>query len=167
MEEHVLSLQNDYTQVKDELNETQRRLCQTKIEAKTIKDDMNVVNQFMSKMLFGVNNNRINIDKLAQVLEENRSLLIEMAKTDPETVDNGGAFLPKLLYEIVSRVDAENNEKEELQEDEKTVPSSEEIASKLPKVWKVLIELLTLENDDEVPLGVSILKLPKYVELIQ
>jgi hypothetical protein len=155
LEEHVLSLQNDYTNAKTELSETHKKLCQTKIEAKTLKNEMNVVNQFMSKMLLGVGHNNIDIDTLIQVLEQNRSLLIEMTKSNMD-IEEDGAFLPKILYDIISQVDNRANDTEESND---MVPSSEEIANKLPKVWKVLIELLNLENEYETPLEVTDFKL--------
>jgi hypothetical protein len=103
-------------------------------------------------VLFGFNTSgsQIDIDKLVSMLEQNRDLLNEMAvKEDFEGIDEG-SFLPKLLYDLFVQVNqTPNDEKIEVKSAEN---SPEEIAEKLPKVWKVLIELLSHHKklcDDE------------------
>uniref|UniRef100_A0A182KFX1 Uncharacterized protein n=1 Tax=Anopheles christyi TaxID=43041 RepID=A0A182KFX1_9DIPT len=152
------SLQTDLTRLRAELEQTQEKLAQSQAESKQLQLEMGVVNQFISKFLLGMSRkptaSDINIDKLAAVLEENRDLLIEMTKDEAETIDTG-AFLPRALYDLITEVDeanelTENDGKEEdgadaSGEDEFTdvqKASPEQIADKLPKVWRVLIELV-------------------------
>lgn len=103
--------------------------------------------QLIAQVLLGFNSNgsNIDIDKLVSMLEQNRDLLNEMAiKEDYEGIDEG-SFLPKLLYDLFMQVNQPtSNEEAKSANDllENAVSSPEEIAEKLPKVWRVLIELL-------------------------
>lgn len=79
------------------------------------------------------------------MLEQNRDLLNEMAiKEDYEGIDEG-SFLPKLLYDLFIQANQPPSEEDqEVKSSENScVSSPEEIAEKLPKVWRVLIELLS------------------------
>lgn len=102
--------------------------------------------QLIAQVLFGFNANGscIDIDKLVKMLEQNRDLLHEMAvKEDFEGIDEG-SFLPKLLYDLFLQVNQETSEEVQGADAIKdSVSSPEEIAEKLPKVWRVLIELLS------------------------
>uniref|UniRef100_A0A182IW69 Uncharacterized protein n=1 Tax=Anopheles atroparvus TaxID=41427 RepID=A0A182IW69_ANOAO len=164
LESLVESLQTDLSRLRTEQEQTQEKLAQSQAETRQLQLEMGVVNQFISKFLLGMSRKPtagdINIDKLAAVLEENRGLLIEMTKEEAETIDTG-AFLPRALYDLIAEVD-EANEPPEVavdgegeveaeadeasgEEDEFTgvqKASPEEIADKLPKVWRVLIELV-------------------------
>lgn len=99
--------------------------------------------QLIAQVLFGFNahGSRIDIDKLVSMLEQNRDLLNEMAiKEDYEGIDEG-SFLPKLLYDLFLQVNQGPNEEVHVATDDASTP--EQIAEKLPKVWRVLIELLS------------------------
>uniref|UniRef100_A0A182RLR6 Uncharacterized protein n=1 Tax=Anopheles funestus TaxID=62324 RepID=A0A182RLR6_ANOFN len=153
------SLQTDLTRLRTELEQTQEKLSQSQAESKQLQLEMGVVNQFISKFLLGMSRkptvSDVNIDKLAAVLEENRDLLIEMTKDEAETIDTG-AFLPRALYDLITEVDEANEQietdgaeqdepdasggEEEFTDVQKASP--EQIADKLPKVWRVLIELV-------------------------
>jgi hypothetical protein len=110
--------------------------------------------QLIAEVLFGFNANYIDMDKLVNMLEQNRDLLNEMAiKENYEGIDEG-YFLPKLLYDLFLQVNQPANEGEQAAASSVTnaVNSPEEIAEKLPKVWRVLIELLSHHkklNDEE------------------
>jgi hypothetical protein len=114
--------------------------------------------QLTSQVLFDFNmsGNIIDIDKLCSMLEQNRDLLNEMAvKEDYAGIDEG-SFLPKLLYDIfvqVNQTSHNNNSDEEMRADEnddksmrEKISTPQQIAEKLPKVWRVLIELLNHHN---------------------
>lgn len=101
--------------------------------------------QLIAQVLFGFNahGSRIDIDKLVSMLEQNRDLLNEMAiKEDYEGIDEG-SFLPKLLYDLFLQVNQGPNEEVQVAIDGEHTSTPEEIAEKLPKVWRVLIELLS------------------------
>ncbi|XP_052870108.1 uncharacterized protein LOC128275593 [Anopheles cruzii] len=170
LEALVESLQSDLTCLRAEREQTDEKLSHSQAQTKQLQLEMGVVNQFISKFLLGMSRkptvNEINIDKLAAVLEENRALLIEMTKDEAETVDTG-AFLPRALYDLIAEVDEANGppvesempdappkedapveadsegsggEDAEFTDVQKASP--EQIADKLPKVWRVLIELV-------------------------
>lgn len=166
-------MQTDLTRLRTELEQTQDKLAQSQAESKQLQLEMRVVNQFISKFLLGMSRkptaSDINIDKLAAVLEENRDLLIEMTKDEAETIDTG-AFLPRALYDLITEVDeanelppgndgrvedgAEASGEDEFTDVQKASP--EQIADKLPKVWRVLIELVNhQERAQPVPFVVS------------
>ncbi|XP_055641664.1 restin homolog [Toxorhynchites rutilus septentrionalis] len=167
LESHVASLQADLEATKNELIQTTEKLNQSVAESKQLQAEMTVVNQFISKFLLGMNRKQttssVKLDKLAEVLEENRGLLIEMTKEEAETIDLG-AFLPRALYDLVAEVDQdvdpteggmEGGAEEPAPGDEFTdvqKASPEQIADKLPKVWRVLIELVNhQERAEQVP----------------
>lgn len=114
--------------------------------------------QLIAQVLLGFNSNgsNIDIDKLVSMLEQNRDLLNEMAiKEDYEGIDEG-SFLPKLLYDLFMQVNQPTSNEEAKSVNDllkNAVSSPEEIAEKLPKVWRVLIELLNhqkkLSEDEE------------------
>lgn len=90
------------------------------------------------------------------MLEENRDLLNDM--TNRECSQEGAAQLPKILFDLVSQAnDSEAASMVELNADEQKatstsgamaaevsskITSAQEIINNLPKVWKVLMELL-------------------------
>ncbi len=118
-----------------------------KSEKAQTQSEMNSVNQLISQILLGfnANGNNLDIDKLINMLEENRDLLNEMAIKEESSGIEEGAFLPKLLYDLFLQVngDNENTEKTDDTQETKKPLTADEVAEKLPKVWRVLIELLS------------------------
>jgi hypothetical protein len=103
--------------------------------------------QLIAEVLLGFNANGsyIDIDKLVNMLEQNRDLLNEMAiKENYEGIDEG-YFLPKLLYDVFVQANQTANEGEQMSSTstKNEINSPEEIVEKLPKVWRVLTELLS------------------------
>lgn len=78
------------------------------------------------------------------MLEENRDLLNDM--TSREHCKEGAAQIPKLLLDLFSQANNQpktsDEEGESSESANSTVSSAQEISHNLPKVWKVLIELL-------------------------
>ncbi|KAJ2951538.1 hypothetical protein O0L34_g13687 [Tuta absoluta] len=124
-------------------------------ETRGLKAEMSAVNKLFSQVLLGYKN-RQDLDKLVHRLEENHGILTHMAENENDS--EASSALPKLLLEIVSQVDEEdsnnsagqtatqnvNNGEEILQESEsQNNATAEEIVHNLPKVWRVLIELLS------------------------
>lgn len=124
--------------------------------------------QLFSQLLAGFNGgDNIDIDKLTHVLEENRDLLSDM--TNRECSQEGAAQLPKILFDLVSQAnDSVINDPSPDPDTPSTsaaaavaaattpkVTSAQEIMNNLPKVWKVLIELLNHQKMTPVPFKVS------------
>lgn len=105
------------------------------------------------------------------MLEENRDLLNDI--TSKENCKEGAAQIPKLIFDLVSQADKKSDDVENMNEsppDSSTadecdvdaattvvadkVTSAQEISHNLPKVWRVLIELLNHQQLKPVPLKV-------------
>ncbi len=110
--------------------------------------------------------NDINIDKLSNMLEDNRDLLNDI--TNREICKDGAAALPKLLFDLVTQAEendlgkdeATNSHLERSTEEfesagKSSVSTAQEICHNLPKVWKVLIELLNHQKTEQVIFTVS------------
>lgn len=121
--------------------------------------------------------NDINIDKLSNMLEDNRDLLNDITKR--ETCKDGAAALPKLLFDLVTQAEESYVSKDEasgsnveqnvdeVASGKSNVTSAQEICHNLPKVWKVLIELLNHQKAEQVSFTVSSIPLwinPLYVQ---
>lgn len=122
--------------------------------------------------------NDINIDKLSNMLEDNRDLLNDI--TNREICKDGAAALPKLLFDLVTQAEendqikedatssfSENTEEVASSSEEKcksktNVTTAQEICHNLPKVWKVLIELLNHQKAEQVTFAVSTKKSPLF-----
>lgn len=153
LSEYIGTLENNLTLKSSDIEHLESELTSLKSEKAQVASEMSAVNQLIAQVLFGFNNangSNINVDKLVRMLEQNRDLLNEMAiKEDFEGIDEG-SFLPKLLYDLFLQVDQEPQDMTKDSTDSFSTP--EEIAEKLPKVWRVLIELLNHHkklNEDE------------------
>uniref|UniRef100_A0A1I8NLM5 Uncharacterized protein n=1 Tax=Stomoxys calcitrans TaxID=35570 RepID=A0A1I8NLM5_STOCA len=109
-----------------------------RFEKAALKEEMGAVNTLFSQMVMGFNGkNNLDIDRLTTMLEENRTLLNDMATK--ECTD--GATLPKLLFELVEQasvVDTANDK-------EKTpTPLS------MPGIKEMTMQTTTAKNTDNV-----------------
>ena len=101
------------------------------------------------------NDQDIDLDKLIRTLEENHDLLKDIVTNEESTEVSA---LPKVLLDLVNSVNmngeqtaenTENNERAEIPESSQQLNSVHqlnspmEIVKNLPKVWRVLIELLS------------------------
>lgn len=113
-------------------------------------------------------NNDIDIDRLTHMLEENRDLINDI--TSKESCKVGAAQIPKLLLDIItpmengsesenvenSMLDAEIAETSaEIAGPSSKVTTPQEIVHNLPKVWKVLVELLSHQKLKPVEIEVG------------
>lgn len=122
------------------------------LQHKQIQNNKTKLNQLISQVLLGfnANGNNVDIDKLVSMLEQNRDFLNDMALKEEFECIEEGAFLPKLLYDLFVQVNQPKSD-EMSHEASASTPveglkdpcSAEEIAEKLPKVWRVLLELLS------------------------
>lgn len=120
-----------------------------------------IFHQLISQVVLGFNasGSYVDIDKLVSMLEQNRDLLNEMAITEDYAGIDEGSFLPKLLFDIFLQANEpktmttttdESSPELDMQDNQKQqemTNSPEEIAEKLPKVWRVLSELLSHQNE--------------------
>lgn len=104
--------------------------------------------QLFSQLLLGFNNNQeIDIEKLIKLLEENHFLLQNIAINEES---NQVSALPKVLLDLLNEVNASQDDESAKISAESPISnqlnSASEIAENLPKVWKVLIELLSHQS---------------------
>ncbi|KAJ6635781.1 hypothetical protein Bhyg_14367 [Pseudolycoriella hygida] len=167
LSERVATLEADLKQTIHKLNSTKDELSQYKSENRDLHEEMKVINELFSQLLMGFNGgNDINIDKLSNMLEDNRDLLNDITRR--EICKDGAAALPKLLFDLVTQAEESGTDKDDpsasfLNHTEQIDPGSEEscipksnvttaqeICHNLPKVWKVLIELLNHQKAEQV-----------------
>ncbi|EEZ99674.1 uncharacterized protein LOC107397693 [Tribolium castaneum] len=150
LEENLARLEEDNSKKYDEIKSLESNLGLTKAECRQYQAELSVINQLFSQILLGFKNNQeIDIDKLIKLLEENHHLLQDIAVNEES---NQVSALPKVLLDLVSEV-SDSKDLEEEEEASKTNPetpnqvnSASEIVENLPKVWKVLIELLSHQS---------------------
>lgn len=99
------------------------------------------------------------------MLEENRDLIKDI--TSKESCKEGAAQIPKLLLDIITHKTDESSTVDDTsmeastsnanQEQPTKVTSPQEIFNNLPKVWRVLIELLNHQKLIPVQIKVKII----------
>nr|XP_050862725.1 putative leucine-rich repeat-containing protein DDB_G0290503 isoform X2 [Vespula vulgaris] len=118
-----------------EISNLESQLGLTKADCRDLQNQMSLINSLFTQMLLGASSADMDLDRLSQLLQENRDLITDIAR------DNGteAAALPKLLLDLVEQVDGNKGLQKRNEDDQQ----HEEIAHNLPKVWRVLLELLS------------------------
>ncbi|XP_022902104.2 putative leucine-rich repeat-containing protein DDB_G0290503 [Onthophagus taurus] len=159
-ETRVNELESDNSTKYDKIINLESNLGLSNAECKELQAEMSVINQLFSQILISFNNEQdIDLDNLIKLLEENHGLLTNIAINDEHSE---ASALPKVLLDLVKQVN--ENKKESMEEiatptenvevvaepeEDTQLPSThqlnspEEIVENLPKVWRVLIELLS------------------------
>ncbi|KOB72793.1 putative Ofd1 protein [Operophtera brumata] len=149
----VEALEEKVEKLEDIIEDKNIEISTYQDETNGTKAEMAVVNKLFSQVLLGYKTKQ-DLDKLVHRLEENHGLLTHMAENENDS--EASSALPKLLLKLVSEVDeieeqkTENDEESEKLEEAVLAPESspttstaEEIVENLPKVWRVLMELLS------------------------
>ncbi|KAL7740788.1 hypothetical protein ACLKA6_013640 [Drosophila palustris] len=199
-EERNQLLNKELETANEELAKLREECAEHKFEKRILKEQVAAVNLLFSQLVMGFNGeHNMNIDRLTQMLEENRDLLNEMTLAEGSCSD--GATLPKLLFELVEQATSNQTKRDKSRsatpvQDEVMVttagedstdnsvrpePSArklhrrrgdsgataaslkchepeimgkvataQEIIGNLPKVWKVLMELLSHHKIERV-----------------
>ncbi|XP_044010417.1 golgin subfamily A member 4 [Aphidius gifuensis] len=115
------------------ISNLESQLGLTKADCRDLQNQMSVINNLFSQMLLSASSADMDLDRLTELIQENHDLISDMAKEE----GTEAAALPKLLLDLVEQVDGipEKKDEDNIQE--------ENIANNLPKVWKVLLELLS------------------------
>ncbi|XP_025266487.1 putative protein tag-278 isoform X2 [Camponotus floridanus] len=133
-----------------EITNLESQLGLTKADCRDLQNQMSLINGLFTQMLLGASSADMDLDRLTQLLQENHDLISDIAKEE----STEAAALPKLLLDLVEQVeggktsqkqvDDENNVGNVSEADRKEDDLQEEdIAHNLPKVWRVLLELLS------------------------
>ncbi|XP_057661706.1 uncharacterized protein LOC130897114 isoform X1 [Diorhabda carinulata] len=152
LDERISQLELDNSKKYDEIKTLESNLGLSKAENREYQEELAVINQLFSEALLRYNK-EIDLDKLQKHLEENHGLLKDIVVN--EVSSEVSYALPKVLLELINQL----HENEEQVGEENAISkcdregtnnstrhqmsSAEEIVENLPKVWKVLIELLS------------------------
>ncbi|KAL6447187.1 hypothetical protein ACFW04_001471 [Cataglyphis niger] len=133
-----------------EITNLESQLGLTKADCRDLQNQMSLINGLFTQMLLGASSADMDLDRLTQLLQENHDLISDIAREE----STEAAALPKLLLDLIEQVeggkasqkhtDDENNVENVGEVDRKEDDLQEEdIAHNLPKVWRVLLELLS------------------------
>ncbi|XP_030767729.1 cingulin [Sitophilus oryzae] len=157
-EERIVELEELNSKNYDEIKSLESNLGLSKAECRQYQAELTVINQLFSEILLGFNSSQdIDLDKLVKHLEQHHELLQNIVFS--ELSSESSSALPKILLDLVNEVNSrdeksiefENSpakletivEESESQTGTDQINSAEEIVELLPKVWRVLIELLS------------------------
>ncbi|XP_066993861.2 putative leucine-rich repeat-containing protein DDB_G0290503 [Anabrus simplex] len=163
LEIRVKELENAIAQRNNTVSDLQDQLSDSLDQSRNLSNELALINNIFTQILVGSDTD---LDKLIKVLQENHDLMTEI--TTNEESDDTAASLPKLLLNLISQVNTScngdtdssigneasctsvpqgaistSNEIGKANEEAGLNLNAQEIASKLPKVWKVLIELIS------------------------
>ncbi|XP_048483161.1 early endosome antigen 1 isoform X2 [Plutella xylostella] len=162
----IEALETEIASLKEAIDSKNEHISSLEDTTRILQAEMSVVNKLFSQVLLGYKNKK-DLDTLVCRLEENHGLLTHLAENENDS--EASSALPKLLLEIVSQIeDAEEKRPTPTPlptENTDTVKSAstsssdvdgnagpqinataEEIVENLPKVWRVLIELLSHQS---------------------
>ncbi|ERL93317.1 putative WEB family protein At1g65010, chloroplastic [Dendroctonus ponderosae] len=152
-EERISELEDINSQKYDQIKALESNLGLTTAESRQYQAELTVINQLFSEILLGFNSSQeINLDILTKHLEDNHALLQNIVNNESSSA------LPKVLLDLVYQVHSEEEKNGAIRDearlgtiieeaDSQAAPdqinSAAEIVELLPKVWRVLIELLS------------------------
>ncbi|XP_054003809.1 uncharacterized protein LOC128889830 isoform X1 [Hylaeus anthracinus] len=132
-----------------EISNLESQLGLTKADCRDLQNQMSLINGLFTQMLLGASSADMDLDRLTQLLQENHDLISDMAREE----STEAAALPKLLLDLVEQVEGSKGTQKRIEgegsgtngETEKKEDDlqQEDIAHNLPKVWRVLLELLS------------------------
>ncbi|KAF5300703.1 hypothetical protein FQA39_LY11065 [Lamprigera yunnana] len=144
-------LEKETSKKADQIFNLESQLGLSKADCKELQSQLNVINQLFSHILISFNSGQeVDLEKLIKTLEENHDLLTDIVLN--EECDQASSALPKVLLDLVNQMNdtlgINSNQREQQQQQgnvptEQTLNSASEIVQNLPKVWRVLIELLS------------------------
>ncbi|XP_012231811.2 myosin-9 isoform X2 [Linepithema humile] len=150
LEEELKKAEEKVDAQDSEITNLESQLGLTKADCRDLQNQMSLINGLFTQMLLGASSADMDLDRLTQLLQENHDLISDIAREE----STEAAALPKLLLDLVEQVEggkasqkhaSEENDEENVGEiDRKEDDLQEEnIAHNLPKVWRVLLELLS------------------------
>ncbi|XP_029175159.1 centromere-associated protein E isoform X2 [Nylanderia fulva] len=150
LEEELKKAEEKVDSQDTEIANLESQLGLTKADCRDLQNQMNLINGLFTQMLLGASSADMDLDRLTQLLQENHDLISDIAREE----STEAAALPKLLLDLIEQVEGgkasqkhasdENNIENIGEIDRKEDDLQEEdIAHNLPKVWRVLLELLS------------------------
>ncbi|CAK1582713.1 unnamed protein product [Parnassius mnemosyne] len=176
----VVELETLVSTLEEAIEDKKNQIVSYQNETGGLKAEMEVVNKLFSQVLLGYKNKQ-DLDKLIIRLEENHGILTQMAEQDDGS--EASSALPKLLLQLISQVEDteetnsttmsnedikervdENKQAEEIVTQNPGNATAEEIVQNLPKVWRVLMELLSHQAVPDVDNTAKVTTCYKSVE---
>lgn len=141
----------EITRLETELSNTRDTLKDAKNEMELLQNDLRAINMLFTRIL--TNRDNFDLDRLKNVLVENRMLLREVTMRSNDCSIIADSVLPKLLCDLIVgafaepevHVDTVSDPEHEVIPVFVTKPDllpTEEIIENLPKIWRILTELL-------------------------
>ncbi|XP_026493877.2 uncharacterized protein LOC113399065 [Vanessa tameamea] len=167
----IEELETKISDLEETVDDKNNLISASREETRGLKAEMLVINKLFSQVLLGYKNKQ-DLDKLVHRLEENHGLLTQMAGR--ENGSEVSTELPKLLLEIVSQIDEDDNNDLNMTNEEIPIAENdsqnfvnttpEEIVENLPKVWRVLMELLSHQSEADTNTSEKVTTCYKSVE---
>ncbi|XP_047533745.1 golgin subfamily A member 4 isoform X2 [Vanessa atalanta] len=167
----IEELETKISDLEEAVDDKNNLISASREETRGLKAEMLVINKLFSQVLLGYKNKQ-DLDKLVHRLEENHGLLTQMAGR--ENGSEVSTELPKLLLEIVSQIDEDDNNDLNMTNEEIPIAENdsqnfvnttpEEIVENLPKVWRVLMELLSHQSEADTNTSEKVTTCYKSVE---
>ncbi|XP_011163659.2 WEB family protein At4g27595, chloroplastic isoform X2 [Solenopsis invicta] len=150
LEEELKKAEDKVDAQDSEITNLESQLGLTKADCRDLQNQMSLINGLFTQMLLGASSADMNLDRLTQLLQENHDLISDIAKKE----STEAAALPKLLLDLIEQTEGskasekcanEENSAENITEVNRKEDDLQEehIAHNLPKVWRVLLELLS------------------------
>ncbi|KAL3274927.1 hypothetical protein HHI36_019705 [Cryptolaemus montrouzieri] len=166
LQERIENLEKSNSDKYDSIKTLESSLGLAKAEGRQYQAELTVINQLFSHILLAFNNSPdLDLDKLLKQLEDNHDLLKDIVSN--EISSEVSSALPKVLLDLVDKISSETDQialEMDNSPDKKLSTISEgkesstvalhnlnspaEIAENLPKVWRILIELLSHQSAD-------------------
>ncbi|XP_018309288.1 interaptin isoform X5 [Mycetomoellerius zeteki] len=150
LEEELKRAEDKVDAQDSEITNLESQLGLTKADCRDLQNQMSLINGLFTQMLLGASSADMDLDRLTQLLQENHDLISNIAREE----STEAAALPKLLLDLIEQVEggkasqkhaSEENSVENVSEVDRKEDDlqEEDIAHNLPKVWRVLLELLS------------------------
>lgn len=157
----MTALDEEITNLKSELSNTRDSLKDTKNEMELLQNDLLAINMLFTRIL--TNKDNFDLDRLKNVLEENRMLLTEVTTRSNDCSIIADSVLPKLLCDLIVGAFADPElgpiEARDLNESPLIIKPdllpTEEIIENLPKIWRILTELLIHQKTTQFTLDAT------------
>ncbi|KAK4873107.1 hypothetical protein RN001_015136 [Aquatica leii] len=148
LKNQIEALEKDCSEKSNHIFSLESQLGLSKADSRELQSQLNVINQLFSQILISFNNGQeVDLDKLIKTLEENHDLLTDIVSN--EECNQASSALPKILLDLVNQVSDSNSNQQEQNasgNEQQTLNSATEIVENLPKVWRILIELLSHQS---------------------
>ncbi|XP_024882872.1 interaptin isoform X2 [Temnothorax curvispinosus] len=150
LEEELKKAEEKVDAQDSEITNLESQLGLTKADCRDLQNQMSLINGLFTQMLLGASSADMDLDRLTQLLQENHDLISDIAREE----STEAAALPKLLLDLIEQVEggkasqkhtSEESSVENVGEVDRKEDDlqEEDIAHNLPKVWRVLLELLS------------------------